>query len=82
MFAQHAHHGGRRGMVAFLLPVAMTRWPAMSRRLRSCVRRCRATASIASFGDFGAADRLAPGAGRLVAFQGAVADVGVLLGHA
>jgi hypothetical protein len=35
MFAQHAHHGGRRGMLAFLLSVAMTRRAAMSRRLIS-----------------------------------------------
>jgi hypothetical protein len=48
MLAQHAHYSGRRGMLAFLLPLAMMRQPAMSRRLISWPRRCSAAATIAS----------------------------------
>jgi hypothetical protein len=49
--AQHAQHGGRGGVLAFLLvflPVAMTRRAAISRRLSSWPRRWMATASMAS----------------------------------
>jgi hypothetical protein len=64
------------GCCPFFFPVAMTRPGdvAQAHRLAAQVQRGGEHRLV---GDCRAADRLAPGAGRLVALQGPVADVGM-----
>ena len=75
VLAQHAHHGGWRRVLAFLLSDGDDKPTGDVAQAHVLVTEVDGDGEHRVVGDGGAADRLAPGAGGLVAFQGAVADV-------
>ena len=75
MGAQHAQHGGRGGMLAFLLAGGDDQPGSDVTQAQLLAAQVEGDGEHGLVCDGGAADRLAAGAGRLVAFQGAVADV-------
>ena len=75
MLAQHAHDGGRRRVLAFLLARGDDESGGDDAQAQLLPAQVERHGEHRLIGDGRASDRLAPGAGRLVALQGAVADV-------
>jgi len=75
VLAQHAHHGGWRRALALLLASGDDKAAGNITQAQLLGTQVERGGEHRLIGDGGTADRLAPGAGRLVAFQGAVADV-------